>query len=118
MLICAIYLQRPRGLKQLQGEPLLYMDCILAFVNLRTFVQMSWVGFAIDLELLSVLFLDYAYDFPAFCPKIVNLTGFRKALTKYEKITKISVMDVYMKEKVCSHLDELCCNTQVLSSCR
>ncbi|KAG8214697.1 EXS family-domain-containing protein [Butyriboletus roseoflavus] len=32
--------------------------------------------------------------------RVVNLTGFRKALTKYEKITKISVMDAYVKEKV------------------
>ncbi|KAF8558287.1 hypothetical protein OG21DRAFT_1227633 [Imleria badia] len=32
--------------------------------------------------------------------RILNLTGFRKALRKYGKITKTSVVDAYMKDKV------------------
>ncbi|KAI0319243.1 SPX domain-containing protein [Amylostereum chailletii] len=32
--------------------------------------------------------------------RILNLTGFRKALKKFEKATKIPVQEVYMKEKV------------------
>ncbi|KAF8549651.1 hypothetical protein OG21DRAFT_1554406 [Imleria badia] len=32
--------------------------------------------------------------------RILNLIGFRKALKKYEKITKNSVLDAYMNEKV------------------
>ncbi|KAH9031635.1 SPX domain-containing protein [Lactarius pseudohatsudake] len=32
--------------------------------------------------------------------RILNLTGFRKALKKFEKITGVSLQDVYMKEKV------------------
>ncbi|KAG9313638.1 EXS family protein/ERD1/XPR1/SYG1 family protein [Chiua virens] len=32
--------------------------------------------------------------------RILNVTGFRKALKKYEKITKNPVLDAYMKEKV------------------
>lgn len=52
-----------------------------------------------------MLFLDHASDFLAFWNQILNLTGFRKALKKYEKITKTpeSVLDAYMKEKVRSH---------------
>ncbi|KAI0266051.1 EXS family-domain-containing protein [Gloeopeniophorella convolvens] len=32
--------------------------------------------------------------------RILNITGFRKALKKFEKLTKVPVQDVYMKEKV------------------
>lgn len=49
-----------------------------------------------------MLFLDHAYEFLVFCNKILNLTGFRKALRKYGKLTNTSVVDAYMKEKVCS----------------
>jgi hypothetical protein len=31
----------------------------------------------------------------------LNLTGFRKALKKFEKVTKIPVQTAYMEEKVC-----------------
>ena len=41
--------------------------------------------------------------FLVFCIKILNLAGFCKVLKKYGKITKISVLNAYMKEKVCSH---------------
>ena len=32
--------------------------------------------------------------------KILNLTGFRKALKKFEKVTKIPAQAPYMREKV------------------
>lgn len=35
--------------------------------------------------------------------KLLNLTGSQKVLKKYEKVTKVSVLDVYMKEKACNH---------------
>jgi len=44
------------------------------------------------------------HDFHVFYIKILNLIGFRKALKKYEKNTKNSVLDAYMKEKVCGHV--------------
>jgi hypothetical protein len=33
--------------------------------------------------------------------RILNLTGFRKALKKFEKVTRIAVQNQYMAEKVC-----------------
>lgn len=39
--------------------------------------------------------------------KILNLTGFRKALKKYEKITKNKALDAYMKEKVGGSMDRM-----------
>ena len=34
--------------------------------------------------------------------RILNLTGFRKALKKFEKVTRIAVQNQYMAEKVCT----------------
>ncbi|KAH0835834.1 EXS family-domain-containing protein [Lanmaoa asiatica] len=48
--------------------------------------------------LSSVECLGWEHD--ANMRHILNLTGFRKALKKYEKITNNSVLDAYMKEKV------------------
>lgn len=38
-----------------------------------------------------------------FCDKLLNLTGLRKVLRKYGKITNTTVLEAYMKEKVRSH---------------
>ena len=73
---------------------------MLTFLDLRFIVQISSIGFAIDFRPSSVLFSNSAHDFLVFCTKILNLIGFRKALKKYEKITKNSVLDAYMNQKV------------------
>ena len=64
------------------------------------------IGFAIHFRLSPVPFLNSAHDFLVLCTKILNLIGFRKALKKYEKITKNSVLDAYMNEKVCGYVGQ------------
>lgn len=75
--------QEVRLQRQASGAKLLPEDYISARKKLKRAVAEHYSG----LEVLN----NY---------RILNITGFRKALKKFEKVTGVPVQDVYMKEKV------------------
>lgn len=86
----------------------IYYSGLQALNNYRVsscYTVRSYAGYT-DIVHLNPIYDWYypCYGLLMFFLKTLNLTGFRKVLKKYAKITKTSVLDAYMKEKVRTHL--------------